>query len=88
MLHLDLFSGIGGFALATEMVWENVEHVFCDNDPFAQAILKKHWPNAPIYDDIQQLITHTPKAGQKSPTQSSWKCDCPASCSGNYEIYY
>lgn len=53
--HLDLFSGIGGFALATEMVWENVEHVFCDNDPFSQAILKKHWPNSPIYGDIKEL---------------------------------
>jgi DNA (cytosine-5)-methyltransferase 1 len=53
--HLDLFSGIGGFALATEMVWPKVEHVFCDNEPFAQAILKKHWPDSPIYGDIRTL---------------------------------
>jgi site-specific DNA-cytosine methylase len=33
--HLDLFSGIGGFALAAEMVWEDVEHTFCDIEPFA-----------------------------------------------------
>ena len=58
MKHLDLFSGIGGFALATEMVWENVEHVFCDIEPFAQAILKKHWPNAPIYGDIRTLTAN------------------------------
>lgn len=55
MKHIDLFSGIGGFALATEIVWDNVEHMFCDNEPFAQAILKKHWPNAQIYGDIRQL---------------------------------
>ncbi len=55
MNHLDLFSGIGGFALATEMVWPKVEHVFCDIDPFSQAILKKHWPKAKIYDDIKKL---------------------------------
>lgn len=57
MRHLDLFSGIGGFALATEMVLGkgNVEHIFCDNDPFAQAILKKHWPNSSIYGDIKTL---------------------------------
>lgn len=55
MKHIDLFSGIGGFALATEIVWDNVEHIFCDNEPFAQAILKKHWPNAQIYGDIRQL---------------------------------
>lgn len=61
MLHIDLFSGIGGFAVATEMVWDNVEHIFCDNEPFAQAILKKHWPNSPIYGDIRELIADTEK---------------------------
>ena len=55
MKHLDLFSGIGGFALATEMVWDNVEHIFCDNEPFAQAVLQKHWPNAKIYGDIREF---------------------------------
>ncbi len=55
MRHLDLFSGIGGFALATEAVWGDVEHVFCDNDPFSQVILKKYWPNALIYGDIREL---------------------------------
>jgi DNA (cytosine-5)-methyltransferase 1 len=55
MKHLDLFSGIGGFAIATENVWDNVEHIFCDNDPFSQAVLKKHWPNSLIYGDIKEL---------------------------------
>ncbi len=55
MKHLDLFSGIGGFALATEMVWPQVEHIFCDNEKFSQAILKKHWPDATIYGDIRSL---------------------------------
>lgn len=55
MKHLDLFSGIGGFALATEMVWPDVEHIFCDNELYAQEILKKHWPNAPIFGDIRTL---------------------------------
>jgi len=55
MKHLDLFSGIGGFALATEMVWEDVEHTFCDIEPFSQAILRKHWPKAYIYHDIRTL---------------------------------
>lgn len=59
MKHLDLFSGIGGFALATEMVWDNVEHIFCDNEPFAQAVLSKHWPNAQIYGDIRELTANS-----------------------------
>src|SRR3990167_8659735 len=55
MRHLDLFSGIGGFALATEMVWGNVEHVFCEIEPFCQEVLKKHWPNSKIYGDIRTI---------------------------------
>ena len=55
MKHLDLFSGIGGFALASEWAFGKVEHIFCDNEPFAQAILKKHWPEAKIYGDIKEL---------------------------------
>lgn len=63
MKHLDLFSGIGGFALAAESVWgteyENVG--FCDNEPFSQAILRKHWPKSLIYDDIKKLLTPPPQ---------------------------
>lgn len=55
MKHLDLFSGIGGFALAAERVWPDIEHTFCDNEPFAQAVLSKHWPKAKIYGDIRSL---------------------------------
>ena len=59
MLHLDLFSGIGGFAYAADQVWDNVEHIFCDNDPFCQKVLDKHWKGSTIYGDIRQLITDT-----------------------------
>lgn len=55
MKHLDLFSGIGGFALAAEWVFGEVEHTFCDNDPFCQAVLKKHWPSSKIYGDIKDI---------------------------------
>ena len=59
MKHLDLFSGIGGFALAVDTVWPGSEHIFCDNDPFCQQLLKKHWPNSKIYGDIRQLNSDT-----------------------------
>lgn len=62
MTHLDLFSGIGGFSLAADRVWPGIEHVFCEIDPFCQAILKKHWPNSYIYEDIRTL-TNTNGAG-------------------------
>ena len=54
MLHLDLFSGIGGFALAADRIYgKNTKHIFVENDPFCQAVLKKHWPNSKIYGDIR-----------------------------------
>jgi len=52
--HLDLFSGIGGFALAAK--WNGYRTVaFCDNEPYAQAVLKKHWPDVPIHKDIREV---------------------------------
>lgn len=57
MKHLDLFSGIGGFALAADWVW-GAEHEivsFCEIESFCQKVLKKHWPDVPIHDDIKTL---------------------------------
>jgi DNA-cytosine methyltransferase len=52
--HLDLFSGIGGFALAAK--WNGFRTVgFCDNEPYAQAVLKKHWPDVAIHSDIREV---------------------------------
>jgi len=55
MNHLDLFSGIGGFHLAGEMVWGKDFNTIChiEIDPFCQKVLKKHWPHVPIYGDIR-----------------------------------
>ena len=52
---MDLFSGIGGFALAARMAG-NIETVaFCEREAYAQRVLKKHWPEVPICDDIHNL---------------------------------
>jgi DNA (cytosine-5)-methyltransferase 1 len=61
MKHLDLFSGIGGFALAADRVFGEVEHIFVEIDPFCQEVLKKHWPKAKIYDDIRTFTPDTDK---------------------------
>ena len=51
MTHGSLFSGIGGFDLASEwMGWENKFH--CEWNDFGQKILKYYWPNAETYGDI------------------------------------
>ncbi len=53
--HLDLFSGIGGFALAARMVGGYETVGFCEIEPYCQAVLRKHWPGVPIYDDVRSL---------------------------------
>jgi DNA (cytosine-5)-methyltransferase 1 len=50
--HIDLFSGIGGFALAAR--WTGFKTVaFCECEPYAKRVLRKHWPDVPIYDDVR-----------------------------------
>lgn len=54
--HLDLCSGIGGFALAARwMGWQTVG--FAEIDPFASRVLAKHWPGVPNYGDIGNLLS-------------------------------
>ena len=56
MRHIDLFTGIGGFALSASWVWPDYEPVlFCEIDKFCQKVLKKHWPDVPCHDDIKNL---------------------------------
>lgn len=59
MLHLDLFSGIGGFSLAVDTVWheQKNEHIFVEWEAFPQAVLRKHWPDAKIHGDIRKFVT-------------------------------
>lgn len=52
MKHIDLFAGIGGFALpALWMNWQTI--AFCERDEFCQQILRKNFgEHIPIYGDI------------------------------------
>lgn len=51
--HLDLFSGIGGFALAAK--WAGIKTLnFCEIDPFCQQVLAKNFPSIPILGDIKE----------------------------------
>ena len=54
MKVLDLFSGIGGFALGLEAAGLETA-AFCEIDPYAQKVLKKNWPGVPIYDDVRRI---------------------------------
>ena len=54
MKILDLFSGIGGFSIGLEDAgFETV--AFCEIEDYPRAVLRKHWPNTPIYRDVRQL---------------------------------
>lgn len=52
---LDLFSGIGGFSLGLERTGGFETVAFCEYDKKAQQVLKKHWPEVPIYKDVRTL---------------------------------
>jgi len=51
---LDLFSGIGGFALAAKWCWgDSLEIVsFVEKDPYCQKVLQKNFRGVSIHDDI------------------------------------
>jgi DNA (cytosine-5)-methyltransferase 1 len=53
--HLDLFSGIGGFSLGLERTGGFKTVAFCDNEPKTHLVLKKHWPDVPIFSDVKTL---------------------------------
>ncbi len=55
MRHVDLCSGIGGFALGFEMARLSVPVLFCDVEPWCRRILKKHWPKVPVAEDVKVL---------------------------------
>ena len=54
MKVLDLFAGIGGFSLGLERAGMTTV-AFCEIEPYCQAVLKKHWPGVPIFNDITHL---------------------------------
>jgi DNA (cytosine-5)-methyltransferase 1 len=51
---LDLFSGIGGFSLGLQRAGMKTI-AFCEIDKYCQKVLKKNFPDIPIYDDVCKL---------------------------------
>jgi DNA (cytosine-5)-methyltransferase 1 len=49
---IDTFSGIGGFSLAARWLGGIETVQFVEREPFCQKVLKKHWPDVSIHDDI------------------------------------
>ena len=56
MQVLDLFSGIGGFSYGLEIADRRFETVaFCEKDEYARRVLRKNWPDVPIFEDVKEL---------------------------------
>lgn len=55
---LDLFSGIGAYALGVERAGMKVV-AFCESEEFPRRVLRKHWPDVPIYEDVRTLTADT-----------------------------
>lgn len=54
MKFASFFAGIGGFDLGFQQA--GMTPVFhCEIDPYCQKILRRHWPEVPLHDDITTL---------------------------------
>ena len=69
---IDLFSGGGGFSYAAEKLVGGYETIqFVEIDSYCQKVLKKHWPNVPIHDDIK---TYKPEPHSASVIVGGFPC--------------
>ncbi len=51
---LDLFSGIGAYAFGLERAGMSIA-AFCEIEEYPRRVLRRHWPDVPIYDDVRTL---------------------------------
>lgn len=58
LIHVSLFSGIGGIDLASE--WAGFETVLqVEKDEFCQQILTKQWPDVPRMEDVRDVTAES-----------------------------
>ena len=74
MLHISLFSGIGGFDLAAEWAgWTNI--VSCEINPFGNKVLNHYWPNAYHHTDIHTLTYEVIDEQLKQRFGTRWRAN-------------
>ena len=70
----SLFSGIGGLELGLERALRPVgAHTVwqCEQDPYCNTVLAKHWPNTPRWQDVR---TFNPKRGSADLICGGFPC--------------
>lgn len=73
MTYLSLFSGIGGLDLGLDRAGMTCL-AQCEIDPFARAVIEKHWPNVPKYTDVTKLSR---RIGDCLPENDDGEVECP-----------
>ena len=81
--HLDLCSGIGGFALGFQWAKLSKPIAFYDTEKFCQKVLSKNFPGVPIYDDVKEIADDPTRFISERPDilTSGYPCQ-PFSTSG------
>ena len=69
--HLDLFSGIGGFSCAAQMVGGIETTQFVEIAPYCQKVLAKNFPGVPIHADV---TTFSAVRHQFDLVTAGWPC--------------
>lgn len=54
MIVGGIFSGLGGWELGLERAGMQVRW-HCEQDDYCQRVLKRHWPDVPVYPDVREL---------------------------------
>lgn len=80
MKHLDLFSGIGGFALAVDSVWPKMKHIFVEHNQFCQAVLKKtlSYCHDGVDDGLRERLVRLPDG--TAITHAKWRKEALKAC--------
>ena len=74
MIHISLFSGIGGFELAAEwMGWRN--YVSCDINEFGNRVRKYYWPDGYCHTDVKTLTYEIINQELSARYGSDWRND-------------
>ncbi|UPT53169.1 putative cytosine-specific methyltransferase [Synechococcus phage Ssp-JY42] len=73
---LDLFSGLGAYSLGLERTGGFKTVAFCEINEFCRRVLRRHWTDVPIYDDVTTLTGAGLRAAGVVPDWivAGWPC--------------